>query len=365
MAKPLEVFIPLLLLMGLMLPFGHAATGTGGGSENSEPVVVELNIDLSGVINAIDAASSGIQGTVNTTSNDLNKTTMSIPDIILGMIKETAKESIKSFNKTLMEFTKHVLSNNPDVEGLKGWWQSIVTIISSFYLLVFLIAGFMFLFAGIDLSKREQAKHWLTNAIKMIIGVNISFALYQIILELATAITQFIWISGFDSFFSEAAYANAGFALLFFYAATIAIAAITLFLRYLFLMLGVVLFPIAIFLFYTPKLENWGKMILNLLGGALFMQFIDVIMFVAANQILLEPAGTNGQSFVIPLGFSIVAIVNILIIAYAILKSAFSVAENAPVLTYAIGALTGQIGMLANAMKPQPQPAPREGNAVQ
>ena len=78
--------------MGLMLPFGHAATGTGGGSENSEPVVVELNIDLSGVINAIDAASSGIQGTVNTTSNDLNKTTMSIPDIILGMIKETAKE---------------------------------------------------------------------------------------------------------------------------------------------------------------------------------------------------------------------------------------------------------------------------------
>ena len=359
--KPVEIILPMLLLLGFMLPYGHAA---GSGGSGSDSITVNIQIDWAPLINAVNSASSGIQGTVNSTSGDLNKTTSGIPGLILGIAKDSAKQAVKSFNKPLMDFTQYLLSNNPDVEGMKGWWQSIVTVISSFYLLVFLIAGFMFLFAGIDLEKREQAKTWLKNAIKMIVGVNISFALYQIILELATAITQFMWISGFERFFGDSIFSTAGLVLLVFNAFAVVLAAITLFLRYIFLLLGVALFPLAIFLFYTPKLENWGKMIINLLGGALFMQFIDVIMFVAADKILTQMIGSPGEAFVIPLAFCLVAVINVVIIVYAILKSAFSIAENAPVLTYALGALTGQIGTLITALRPAPQQAPAQGNIV-
>jgi hypothetical protein len=185
----------------------------------------------------------------------------------------------------------------------------------------------------------------------MIIGVNISFVIYKLGLELATAITQFMWVTGFEQFFDQTVYATFGIPMLFAFAISIGSALITLFARYLFLLAGVVLFPIGIFLYFTPKLENWGKLIFNFLGIILAMQFIDVIILVATNQVMIQLAGNVGMGIAPALGFFLIAIANGLIMIYAIINSAFSMANNAPVLGFLVGALTGQVSALAASVK--------------
>ncbi len=348
-----------MLLIGLIFG-GHTAYAA-----TAPPAPININIDLSGVINAINNSASSANSTQNTNTDLLKNTMNGLSLDFFGLFTNSGKAAVRGFNTTLLGLTANLLSANPDPESMYKLWQSITLIISSFYLIIFMIVGLKFLTSGHSVEGREKAKGWLKNAFMMIIGVNVSFYLYKLILELSTAITKYIWITGFENFFTDSILTGAGFVMLIFSAATIGLALITLFLRYAFLLIAVLLFPIGIFLYYTPNLQNWGKIIFNLIGIALFMQFIDVIIFLASNQIITAFTGEPGQAFIPALAFALVAIINILMTVYAVLKSAFSIADNAPILSYAFGALSGQIGMLVNSLKPAPKPAPLEGNTVQ
>jgi hypothetical protein len=184
----------------------------------------------------------------------------------------------------------------------------------------------------------------------MIIGVGISFYLYKLILELATGITNFMWVTGFEQFFNSSILSGAGVLMLLAFAGSIILALVTLFLRYLFLLIGVVLFPIGIFLYLTPKFENWGRIIFNFLGVMLAIQFVDLIVLIATSQAITQLAGNAGAEFVLPLGFLIIAITNAAMMVYAIIKSALSIANNAPVLTMAVNTFMGNVaGAMGNA----------------
>ena len=114
--------------------------------------------------------------------------------------------------------------------------------------------------------------------------------------------------------------------------------------------MGVILFPIGIFLYLIPSFKNWGKIIFNFLGIILAMQFIDVILLVATAQIANSLIGQVGVEFVPVLGFFLLGITNTIIIIYAIIKSATSIMDNFPMLKMAINTLTGQVGLLATNM---------------
>jgi hypothetical protein len=277
------------------------------------------------------------------TKTTLNNTLLGMPFDIFGIFKGAVKNSFNNFNSGLLDLTEELLSANPDPELMFGWWQSITIILSSFYLLIFLLVGFSFLMSGHSVTKREQAKEWLKNTIIMIIGVGVSFYLYKLILDLASGITKFMWMSGFENFFQNSIFSSAGIFVLFVFSSTIGLALITLFLRYLFLLIGVVLFPIGIFLYLTPKLQNWGKIIFNFLGIMLAIQFIDIVVLIGSQQAVTQLAGNTGAIFVLPLGFLVIAIVNIVMMVYAILKSAFSIANNAPIINMAVNALSGNL----------------------
>ncbi len=329
---PLEIIVPFLLTGLLFLtPTVHA------GDDGS---VININIDVQGIINAVNGIGSGITGTLN-----------SIPDQVMGVFGNAFKGAMVSFNDPLMQLSQTLLTSNPDPSGLYSWWQSTIFVISSFYLLVFLVVGLMFLFSALNPEKRAEAKEWLKNAIMMIILVNLSFVVYDLLLQLATAITHFMWISGFENFFDPNAFSNMGAVTLLLYGLAVLLTSITLFVRYMFLLVGVVLFPIAIFLYYIPPLKVWGRMILNLLGFALFMQFMDVVIFVASNQAMLQLAGNAGQNLVPALAFIVIFILNVLLMFYASIKAIFTATENSKFLATAIGAMTGQITTAITTLK--------------
>lgn len=341
MKRYLELLIP-FLLMGLifMSPAAHA---TGGNS--NPPPIVNITIDVQGIINSITGMASSLGTSIT-----------NIPTQVAGVFTGAIHGSLISLNNPLLNLSQALLTSNPDPSGLYGWWQSIILVISSCYLLLFLGIGFMFLFSSLNPEKRAAAKEWLKNAFMMIIMVSASYYLYALILQLGTAITQFLWTTSFHNFFDPNMFNSMGSITLIVYAIAVFLASITIFIRHVFLLLGVVLFPIGLFLYFVPPLQNWGKMIFNLIGIALFTQFIDVILFVASNQVMQTLAGNIGASLVPALAFVLIFIVNVLLMIYAVLKSAFSVADNSRVISFAFGAITGQISSVLNSLKPSAQP---------
>jgi len=341
LVKIFEFLVPMLLVVALLAPYNYAAPW----------------IDFSGVINAIKGSSSNTTNSINQTKDTLNTTVLGLPLDIVDLFTNSIKNSVRSFNTMLLGLTEALLASNPDPQLMFGVWQSIIFVISSLYLIIFLIVGFGFFFSGANIQKREEAKERLKKAVLMIIGVNISFIVYQLALELSSAITQFMWVNGFEQFFNNSIFSGLGFVMLFAYAGSLFLAIITLFLRYLFLLVGVVIFPIGIFLYFAPKMRGWGKLIFEFLGMMLAMQLIDVIILVAVGQVMVSLMGQAGSVLVPALGFVVVSLVNGFMIVHSIMKSANAVTDSVPVIGMAIGALTGQVGALATALKPVGKPS--------
>ena len=336
MVKIFEIILPLLLVVALLTPYTYAA-----------PL-----IDFSGIINAINGSSSSTTSSIDQTKDTLNNSLLGLPLDIVGLFTNSIKNSVRSFNTMMMGFTQALLTSNPDPQLMFSTWQAIIFVISSLYLIIFLIVGFGFFFSGANIQKREEAKERLKKTVLMILGVNVSFIVYQLLLELSSAITKFMWTTGFEQFFNTSIFSGVGFVMLFAYAGSLFLAIITLFLRYLFLLVGVVLFPIGVFLFFAPKMRSWGKLIFEFLGMMLAMQLVDVMVLVAAGQVMVALAGETGAALAPALGFMVIAFVNGFMIIHSIMKSANAVTDSAPIIGIAIGALSGQVGALAGAIKP-------------
>ncbi|VVB76115.1 Uncharacterised protein [uncultured archaeon] len=342
----------------MLVPNGYAmdlgSSATGPHSLPKAPLLAPW-IDFSGVISAINGNGQSNTSALNDTKTTLNNTMIGLPFDIVGLFTNSIKNSVRSFNSALLGLTGALLAGNPDPQLMYGVWQSIIFVISSLYLIIFLIVGFGFFFSGANIQKREEAKERLKKTVFMIIGVNVSFVIYQLALELSTAITQFMWTTGFEQFFSNSIFSGLGFAMLFVYASSLFITIITLFLRYLFLLVGVVIFPIGVFLYFAPKMRSWGKLIFEFLGMMLAMQLVDVIVLIAVGQVMLALSGTAGSVLVPALGFIVIAFVNGFMIIHSIMKSANAVADSTPIIGIAIGALSGQVGALASVIKPAPK----------
>ncbi|MEI7961750.1 MAG: hypothetical protein WCI04_05435 [archaeon] len=84
----------------------------------------------------------------------------------------------------------------------------------------------------------------------------------------------------------------------------------------------------------------------------LAMQLVDVIVLIAAGQVMVALAGEAGAILAPALGFRVIAFVNGFMIIHSIMKSANAVNDSVPFIGMAIGALTGQVGALAGAIKP-------------
>ncbi len=331
MKKPIETCITILAITFLFFSLPVHA-------DEEEPVVVNVDVNIP-IDELITVVTEGITNILTTLT--------SIPEQGLSLVTNSFKNSASNINISMLSLIELLLTINPNPETLRPWWESIILIISSFYLLLFTIIGLMFLYYSMTPSKKAIAKEWLKNTFLMIIGVNTSLVLYKTLLELSSAITQFMWISGFENFFQETIFSNAGTIMIFAFGLSAFIALLTIFFRYVLLLVGTIAFPIGIFLYYIPPLQNWGKMIFNTIGILLFMQFIDVIIFVASNQTLTELGGeTLAQTLVPTMAFIMIAGINTTLFLYAIIKSAFNATENSNILAFALGAISGQITTL-------------------
>ncbi len=307
-----EVVMPIVLTFLLLsTQYAHAP---GEGQIVVQPVI---NFDLQGLISSFGQNADNIIGAVG-----------GVPSAVFSLFKAYFEDTIRALDAEMLSFLGEVVSANPDPAPMKGLADTVTAVVSSLYLLVFLAAGFAFLFAGLSPERRHRAKEWLLNALIMVVAVNSSFPVYTIALELSATVTRSAWASVPVSFFLPGMLSGLGAGQLLFFGTSIVFALSTIVLRYLFLLVAAGLFPLGMFLYFTPPLKQWGKAVFSLIGAALAMPIVDTLVFGAAGS--MAGAFPAHQGLVPSFAFIAVGIANLAMMVYALLKSAVMPFAPAP-----------------------------------
>lgn len=246
-----------------------------------------------------------------------------LPGDIASSLLNGIKQMVVDFVTPLLDLAKTFITANPNPENYQSYWQAIIVLISAFYLLMFLGVGFKFVMGSYDEVQRMEAKEWAKKAILIVVLCNASLLLYSLLLNVGSGTALYLWNSSYEQMFQLQNLSALNFFLLAFFAVAVLIALVTLFVRYLLVLVGIMAFPVGLFLYFVPPVQSYGKIILNVLGIVIFLQFIDVIILVASSLLLTEFGNVSQMQLLAPtMGFLLIAIANILLMKFAVMKAA-------------------------------------------
>jgi hypothetical protein len=228
--------------------------------------------------------------------------------------------------KPLLGFIKSLLTEPVNIQVLAPIWAIILYVLSIFYGLLLLYAGMNFMFSGHNEIKRAKSKEWFQNVFLMILFTQMSFFLYGMILDVSSLLTAGMMNLVNEEFFLLTAdnIINIGLQFFFalFYVLTLLLTMLILMIRYLTIAIGVVLFPIGIFLYFIPPVQDYGKLILNYLGVCIFIGFFDSVIFLVASQLIQIQAFENMKIMVMIGTFSMANLLMLYLLFFSIIKSA-------------------------------------------
>lgn len=229
----------------------------------------------------------------------------------------------------ILQLTLNLLSEPINLTLFVSLWAIIIYCLSMFYALLIVGSGFSFLLSGYNSEKREQAKEWLRNIIVMIILVQSSFFLYQLVIDLSSTMTSAILSLIDESFFTLSVSSVAGLAtsILFstVYLITLLVTCLILILRYAIVALGVVFLPLGIFLYFIPPLKRYGSLIINFLGITIFITFIDAILLIGFAELSTISIFDSLEIIVLICAFWAINLLMLLLLLFAVVSSALNI----------------------------------------
>jgi hypothetical protein len=219
-----------------------------------------------------------------------------------------------------------------NIHIFESLWVIIIYIISMFYGLFLLFAGFNFMISGYDAAKRENAKEWLKNTVLMILFVQASFLIYELVIEVGALLAAGVMDIIDPHFFLLTAdsITNIGLELLLgmFYGIILVITVVFLALRYLLVAVGVLFFPFALFFYFIPPLQEYGKALLNILLVIIFVPFFNALILFAASALLDLPVFDNFKIVLMISAFLLINLLSLFLIILGIFKATTSAANS-------------------------------------
>ena len=212
------------------------------------------------------------------------------------------------------------ITTGPNLDSFCTPYTQVMRILESLYTLALMGVGAYYIATAADVEKRTTAKLWIQNILFLIVILAFSFSIFKMIVEL----NQYITISIYDSSFSnllniQVVFSSVVFAtvLSFNFLSAAALTFFTLITRYLMIPFLLLMFPIAIFLYFIPFTREWGLFILKFTLLIIFMTSIDAILILALSYLFNsgDPVLTGGfvQGMALMLGFGLIGFVNLLI----------------------------------------------------
>ena len=232
----------------------------------------------------------------------------------------------------LLNLTNSLLTEPVNLAPFVSLWAIMIYIISLFYGILMMYTGFNFMISGHDVVKRTKAKEWFKNILIMIVLVQASYFLYELVVDvgslLASGVVGLIDRHFFLITLDNLTNIGLQFFFTFFYVLTLFFTIIFLTFRYIIVAFGVVFLPIAIFLYFIPSLNAYGRLILNFLGICIFITFFDAIIFLVCSKLLEIALFRNFKILVMISAFSIANLLMFYLLFFSAIKSAFKTAEK-------------------------------------
>lgn len=226
----------------------------------------------------------------------------------------------------LLDMVNGLLTAQVNLQLFASFWAIIIYILSIFYAFLIMYSGIMFLISGHDIVKREQAKDWLKNILIMIILVQTSFFIYELVVLISSALTSATLGLIAENYFKLQldSIGNIALAMILYlyFIIVLLITAILLVIRYALVAIGIVLFPISIFCYFIPPLRSYGTLILNILGVSIFITFIDAIFLAGFSKLVEQPIFADMKIIVITSSFTLINGFMILIFLFAVIRAA-------------------------------------------
>ncbi len=232
----------------------------------------------------------------------------------------------------LLSFVKSLITEPVHTDLFMPLWAIMLYVLSLFYGFLIIYSGFNFIISGYNAARREKAKEWLRNTLIMIVLVQASYFLYSLVLDLNSLTTSGVMDLIDENFFKLTAdnIVNIGLQFLFGlgYVVALFLSAIILTIRYLIVAAGVVIIPIAIFLYYIPPLQSYGRLILYFLGTCIFSTLMDAIIFLVSSKLLDLALFDNFKILVMISSFAIANLLMLYLMFFSILKAALNLADR-------------------------------------
>ena len=224
-----------------------------------------------------------------------------------------------------LQMTLNLLSAQVNLNLFFTMWVIVIYVLSMFYALLLMGTGFNFMISGYDSEKRDKAKQSLRNIVIMIILIQASFFIYQLVIDLSAIITSTTLTLVDPNFFllGTGGIVDLGLALAmgFLYLIIIMLTALILAIRYAFVAVGVVLLPVAIFFYFIPPLKQYGSLIMNFLGICIFVTVLDALILAGFGKLTTVGIFNNFQVIVLIAAFCLINIFMLFLLFFGIIKS--------------------------------------------
>ncbi len=224
-----------------------------------------------------------------------------------------------------LQMTLNLLSSPVNLNLFFSMWVIVIYVLSMFYALLLIGVGFNFMISGYDSEKRDHAKESLKNIIIMIVLIQSSFFIYGLAVDLSAIITSTTLTLVDPNFFllGTGGIVDLGLAIMLslVYLIALIFTSLVLVIRYAFVSFGVVLFPIAIFFYFMPPLKQYGSLIINFLGIAIFVTVLDSLILAGFGKLTTIGAVSNFQVIVLIASFVLINIFMFFLLFFAIIKS--------------------------------------------
>lgn len=232
----------------------------------------------------------------------------------------------------LLDIVKDLMTAQVNLQIFSSFWAIIVYVLSMFYAILIIYSGVMLVMSGHDVVKREKAKENLRNMMIMIILIQASFFIYELVVEIGSVMTLANLSLIDDSFFvlNIDNLSNLAMQMIFYlvYILVLLLTSLILVIRYAIVASGVVLFPMSIFFYFIQPLKSYGLLILNFLGSSIFVTFIVTIFLIVFSKLVEQPIFTDIKILVMIASFLLVNCIMLFMMFFSVVKSAIQVSSK-------------------------------------
>ncbi len=249
-----------------------------------------------------------------------------IGDCIVEALFKFVFDLLNSASGPFLSLINKFMRDPINISVFSEAWAMVVYILSMFYGLLLVWIGLKFIISGENPEQRERAKNDLKNIIIMMVLVQGSYYLYDLILAISSALTGTVLDMVGTSFFQITAgnVSNFAFNLIFgfIYLIHLAVVLVILLLRYICVSAGVIFFAIGIFFYFFSPLNHYGKLILNGLGVLIFLPFAYSIIFLIGSKIVDLNSFSNYKVLIMVGVMDLVIVLTFFLLLFVIVKAA-------------------------------------------